>query len=158
MSTEPVLVQQAEIRQFISFTIGAEEYGVDIMEIREIKGWAPATALPNVPTHVRGVINLRGAVVPVFDLRMRFSGQLTQPTPHHVIIVISIKQRIMGVLVDAVADILTVETADIQPIPNFDQRDDAEFLSGLINVDGRMVALLDMERLLLGDSLAQSAA
>ncbi|OIR00344.1 chemotaxis protein CheW [mine drainage metagenome] len=150
--------REQEMRQFISFTIGAEEYGVDIMEIREIKGWTPATPLPNVPRHIRGVINLRGAVVPVFDLRMRFSGIMTEPSAHHVVMVVSMKERIMGVLVDAVADILTVAVTDVQPLPEFEHRNDAQFLSGLVNMDGRMVALLDLETLLLTDTMAQTAA
>ena len=142
----------ATARQFISFTIGAEEYGVDIMAIREIKGWTPATPLPNVPDYIRGVINLRGAVVPVFDLRMRFSGNRSNPTARNVVMVVTLKERIMGILADAVSDILTIAVSDIQPVPKLEDRDDANYLAGLVGVEGRMVALLDLENLLLADT------
>ncbi|HLO77978.1 MAG TPA: chemotaxis protein CheW [Magnetospirillum sp.] len=142
---------QVGVRQFISFKIGDEEYGIDIMAIREIKGWTETTELPDTPQHLRGVINLRGAIIPVVDLRARFSGQLTQATPRHVTIVVTVGARIVGVLVDAVADIITVAAADIQPVPDLDSGAHARFLAGLVAVDGRMVALLDLESLLHSD-------
>lgn len=133
-------------RQFISFTIGDEEYGVDIMAIREIKGWTATTELPNTPDYMRGVINLRGAIVPILDLRARFRGPLTETQPRHVIIVVAVGTRVAGILVDAVADIISVSTADIQPIPQLEQIEGSGFLTGLVTVDGRMVALLDLDR------------
>lgn len=146
------------VRQFISFKIGDEEYGVDIMAIREIKGWTATTELPDSPLHLRGVINLRGAIIPVFDLRARFSGQLTPATPRHVTMVVTVGSRVMGILVDAVADIITVADADIQPVPDMDDTHHNRFLSGLVTVDGRMVALLDLERMLESDLHAAEAA
>ncbi|MBI5164095.1 MAG: chemotaxis protein CheW [Magnetospirillum sp.] len=133
-------------QQFISFTIGDEEYGVDIMAIREIKGWSASTALPNTPAYMRGVINLRGAIVPILDLRARFSGGLTEALARHVIIVVAVGSRVAGILVDAVADIITVATADIQPVPQISSGEASDFLAGLVTVDGRMVALLDLDR------------
>ncbi|HSV28680.1 MAG TPA: chemotaxis protein CheW [Candidatus Omnitrophota bacterium] len=133
-------------RQFISFTIGTEEYGVDIMAIREIMGWTVTTELPNTPDYMRGVINLRGAIVPILDLRARFGGAQTEALPRHVIMVVAVGTRVAGLLVDAVADIITVSTADIQPIPQLDRADTAGFLTGLVTVEGRMVALLDLDR------------
>ncbi|NFV81734.1 chemotaxis protein CheW [Magnetospirillum aberrantis] len=142
---------QAGVRQFISFKIGDEEYGVDIMAIREIKGWTETTELPDSPPYLRGVINLRGAIIPVFDLRARFSGVLTQATARHVTIVVTVGRRVLGLLVDAVADIITVAADSIQPVPDMDGTDRARFLSGLVTVEGRMVALLDLENMLRGD-------
>lgn len=136
-----------EPRQFISFTIGTEEYGVDIMAIREIKGWTATTELPNTPPYVRGVINLRGAIVPIFDLRTRFGGGATVTGARHVIIVVSVRSRVVGLLVDAVADIITIAAGSIQPVPDLERKADTGFLSGLVTVDGRMVALLDLDRL-----------
>jgi len=138
---------RGETRQFISFTIGDEEYGVDIMAIREIKGWVPTTELPNTPTYVRGVINLRGAIVPIFDLRARFGGGDTEASARHVIIVVSVRARVVGILVDAVADIITITSTDIQPVPELEHKSDIGFLAGLVSVEGRMVALLDLDRL-----------
>lgn len=145
-------------RQFISFTIGDEEYGVDIMAIREIKGWTATTELPNTPEYMRGVINLRGAIVPILDLRARFRGPLTETLPRHVIIVVAVGTRVAGILVDAVADIISVSTADIQPIPQLDQVEGSGFLTGLVTVDGRMVALLDLDRVFSFDEAEDFSA
>lgn len=140
-------------RQFISFTIGDEEYGVDIIAIREIKGWTPTTALPETPTHMRGVIDLRGTIIPILDLRARFTGQLTEPSSRHVIMVVSVDGRELGILVDAVADILTVAPDQIQPVPELEHAQRSESLSGIVAVDGRMVALLDLSHLLQAHAL-----
>lgn len=142
-------------RQYISFTIGDEEYGVDVMAIREIKGWIAATELPKTPPFIRGVINLRGAIVPILDLRARFTGMRTEASERHVIIVVAIGSRVAGILVDAVADIISVATSDIQPVPQLDHGTTASFLAGLVTVDGRMVALLDLERIYDFESLAE---
>ncbi|MDA8231625.1 MAG: chemotaxis protein CheW [Magnetospirillum sp.] len=151
----PAAIASGEARQFISFTIGAEEYGVDIMAIREIKGWTATTELPNTPAHVRGVINLRGSIVPIFDLRARFGGKPTEPTPRHVVIVVSVLKRVVGLLVDAVADIIAVADSDIQPVPELEQRNETAFLAGLVTVEGRMVALLDLEYLFDLDAVGE---
>lgn len=148
----------AGARQFISFKIGDEEYGVDIMAIREIKGWTATTELPDAPLHLRGVINLRGAIIPVFDLRARFSGQLTHATPRHVTMVVTVGSRVVGLLVDAVADIIAVAAEDIQPVPDLERAGREQFLSGLVTVEGRMVALLDLESLLQADLLGTAQA
>lgn len=152
-------MSESSTRQYISFTIGDEEYGVDIMAIREIKGWTATTELPNTPSFIRGVINLRGAIVPILDLRARFTGSRTDAAPRHVIIVVAVGARVAGVLVDAVADIITVATGDIQPIPQVDHGDTSSgFLSGLVSVEGRMVALLDLERVYDFDTIADLTA
>lgn len=135
-------------RQFISFTIGEEEYGIDIIAIREIKGWTPTTALPEMPAHMRGVIDLRGSIIPILDLRARFGGTLTEAGSRHVIMVVNVDGHDLGILVDAVADILTVTPDRIQPVPELDHSGRAEALSGIVAVDGRMVALLDLPHLL----------
>ena len=93
--------------EFVAFRVGAQDFCVDIMGVREIRGWTPATPLPHAPPFVRGVINLRGAVLPIVDLAMRFGLGLTEPTPRSVIIVVHVHQQIVGLLVDAVSDILT---------------------------------------------------
>lgn len=144
-------------RQFISFTIGDEEYGADIMAIREIKGWTASTELPNMPAYMRGVINLRGAIVPILDLKARFGRGRSEPTARNVIIVVAIRGRMAGLLVDAVADILSVAETDIQPVPEIEAAHE-RFLAGLITVDGRMVALLDLNTIFDIDSLAEGLA
>lgn len=148
----------SEKRQFISFTLGQEEYGVDIMSIREIKAWTPATPLPEAPAHVLGVIDLRGTIVPIVDLRARFHSGTTRPTATHVVIVVAIGSLMVGLLADAVADIVTVATEDIQPVPAIDHSSRQRYLAGLVTVEGRMVVLLDLDRLLESDAATLAAA
>jgi purine-binding chemotaxis protein CheW len=133
--------------QYITFTVGTEDYGVDIMEVREIKGWVTATRLPNAPIYVRGVINLRGTMVPIFDLRARFGGPPTEPTATHVVVILTVGRRIVGILVDAVSDILSIARAEIRPVPSMEGNNAPDFISGLATIGGRMVALLRPGRL-----------
>ncbi|OIR00349.1 chemotaxis protein CheW [mine drainage metagenome] len=140
-------------RQFITFTIGAEEYGFDVMAIREIKGWTTVTELPEMPASMRGVINLRGVIVPVFDLRARFSGLQTEPTPRHVVVVMAVQGRLLGILVDAVVDILSVQPDEIRPVPALDQSQN-HYLQGIVITAGRMVTLLELDDLFDSHSLA----
>ncbi|NVJ97626.1 MAG: purine-binding chemotaxis protein CheW [Alphaproteobacteria bacterium] len=140
-------LEAGKLVQFVSFQVGKSEYGIDIMAVREIQGWTSVTALPNTPDYVRGVLNLRGAIVPIFDLRCRFSGKPTEATPLHVVIIVAVENRIMGLLVDAVSDILTINCEQILDVPEVETQVDQRFLSGLITVDDRMVALLEINKL-----------
>jgi purine-binding chemotaxis protein CheW len=135
--------------QFISFTIGGDHYGVDIIAVREIKGWSEITRLPEQPDYMRGVLNLRGAIVPVVDLRCRFGQGMTEPTPLHVLIVVLIGQQLVGLLADTVSDIVAVDPAGIKPVPRVTQHEGAGILSGIATVDGnKMITLIDLDRLL----------
>jgi Chemotaxis signal transduction protein len=134
--------------QFISFAIGADQYGVDIMAVREIKGWADITALPGQPEYVRGVLNLRGAIVPIVDLRCRFGQGLTETTPLHIVIIVQIEDRPVGLIGDRVLDIISVNAGQIQPVPRTAQGTTVNFLSGLVTHDDAMVALIDLTYLL----------
>lgn len=157
MSTTQSTPSSAEIiatsgtEQFLTFKIGESEYGVDIMSVREVKGWVATTRLPNRPDYVRGVLNLRGIIVPIFDLRARFGQGLTEATEKHVMIIIALGDRIAGALVDAVSDILTVTSEAVKPPPSGDLEISDQFVRGLIAVEERMVILLDMEKLLRAD-------
>jgi purine-binding chemotaxis protein CheW len=133
--------------QYITFTIGGEEYGVDIMAVREIKGWSDTTGLPNSPPYVRGVINLRGIIVPIFDLRARFGLGPTQATKTHVVIIVAVQQRTVGILVDSVSDILTIQASDVRSVPDMDRSIDDAYLNGLVAMSDRMVAIIALERL-----------
>lgn len=136
-----------ETRQFLTFAVQGEEYGVDIMTVREIKGWTETTRLPNSPEYMRGVMNLRGLVVPIFDLRARFGKGRTEAESKHVVIILSVLERNIGILVDAVSDILTIGEDDIKPTPEVEVAADADYLDGLISIDERMVVLLAVDRL-----------
>ena len=134
--------------QFISFAIGDDQYGVDIMAVREIKGWADITHLPKQPEYVRGVLNLRGAIVPIIDLRCRLGGGLTETTPLHIMIIVQIDGRQVGLIGDRVLDIVPVDASQIQPVPRTAQGVDTDFLMGLVTVDDTMIALIDLPNLL----------
>jgi purine-binding chemotaxis protein CheW len=133
--------------QFMTFTLGAEEYGIDIMVVREIKGWSETTTIPNAPPHVRGVINLRGVVVPIFDLRARFGMGHTEPTKMHVVIIVSADARTVGLLVDTVSDIISVKKDDIRPVPEMGLSIDDNLLAGLVTSRERMVTLVSLQGL-----------
>ena len=134
-------------RQYITFLATGQEFAADIMTIREIRGWTDTTALPHVPDYVRGVINLRGMVLPVIDLKARLGLGITDATIKHVIIVVNAGERTIGILVDAVSDILTVSSAEIQSVPDVMRETQDEYVEGIAVLDGRMVTLLDMAKL-----------
>lgn len=134
-------------RQFITFRSGEQEFGADIMAIREIRGWTETTPLPHAPLYVRGVINLRGVVLPVVDLKARLGREATDANPKHVIVVIETGERTIGLLVDAVSDILTVTASDIQTTPELARDGCAGFLDGIAVLADRMVTILSMDRL-----------
>jgi purine-binding chemotaxis protein CheW len=134
--------------QFITCTLSAAEYGIDIMAVREIKGWATTTALPHAPAWIRGVINLRGVIVPILDLRARFGMPPTEPTPMHVVVIIETEKRTIGVLVDAVSDIIAVAPDAIRPVPDVGLGAPERLLSGLVPLERGMVALVALDCLL----------
>ena len=136
------------MRELISFRIGEGEFCVDIMSVREIRGWTPATALPHAPGFVRGVINLRGAVLPIVDLSARFGLPEKEPTARHVIIVSQVGAQVVGLLVDAVSDILTVTNDSIQPTPDVASDMARSFVRGVLAIDGRMISLVAIDQLL----------
>lgn len=134
--------------EFISFAIGGEQYGVDIMAVREIKEWSGCTQLPHQPDYMRGVLNLRGVMIPVVDLRCRFGEGLTDATPMHIVIVVQVGGKTVGLLADQVLDIIEVDGGQIQPVPQVSRDRRTDFLSGLVTVDTAMIALIDLNRLL----------
>jgi purine-binding chemotaxis protein CheW len=134
--------------QFVSFAIDNDQYGVDIMAVREIKGWTDITHLPNQPEYVRGVLNLRGVIVPIIDLRCRFGQGLTEATPTHIVIIVQIGARLAGLLADRVLDIVSLEPSQLQAVPKIAQASRVNFLSALATVDSAMLALIDLKNLL----------
>ena len=141
--------------QVLTFTLGAETYGVDILRVQEIRGWSPVTRIPQAPAHVLGVLNLRGSIVPIVDLRMRFTLEQAEYTPLTVIIVLSVQsasgRRDFGVVVDGVSDVINVPEGDIKPPPELGAHVSTEFIEGLAAVAGNMVMLLDIDHLIGGD-------
>ncbi len=141
-----------EGRQYLTFTLAGEQYGIDILKVQEIRGWQPVTTVPNSPAFVKGVMNLRGAIVPVIDLRRRFGLDPVAYTPTTVVIVVTVRgahgPRVIGAVVDGVSDVLHVEGSSIQPAPDFGTAVHTEFISGLVTLEAGMVMLLDADRLL----------
>jgi purine-binding chemotaxis protein CheW len=134
--------------QVISFAIGDDQYGVDIMAVREIKGWSEITHLPRQPDYVRGVLNLRGVIVPIVDLRCRFGQGLTEATPLHIVIIVQIAAKPVGLLADRVLDIVSFEPSQVQPVPRIANGSRVNFLAGLITIERAMIALIDLQNLL----------
>jgi purine-binding chemotaxis protein CheW len=138
--------------QLIAFSIGEQTYGVEITTVREIRAWNGATPLPNTREYVRGVINLRGTIVPIFDLRARFGEGPTSPTKNHVVVVMSVGDKWVGILVDAVSDILTVSKDEIHNVPEGNSVD-TELLNGIVTHESRMVGLIDLHAVVSGAKL-----
>ena len=137
--------------QVLTFTLGDETYGVDILRVQEIRGWSPVTRIPQAPSHVLGVLNLRGSIVPIVDLRMRFNLQRAEYTPLTVIIVLSLRtesgQRECGIVVDNVNDVVDVATETIRPSPEMGGARTSEFIEGIATHDEQMLILLNAENL-----------
>lgn len=138
-----------ERRQFITFHSGGQQFAADIMAIREIRGWTETTPLPHAPDYVRGAINLRGIVLPVVDLKALLGRGLTEVAAKHAIIVVTVAGRGMGLLVDAVSDILAVKEAEIQPSPDLARAEAAAFIDGIALLDETMVTILNMNTLMM---------
>lgn len=134
--------------QLISFAIGNDQYGVDIMAVREIKGWTTITPLPSQPEFVRGVVNLRGVIVPIIDLRCRFGQGQTEATALHIMIIVEIASNWVGLLADRVLDIVPLDAVQVQPVPRVTATSRTEFLSGLVTIEGAMIALIDLPNLI----------
>ena len=138
----------AGTREFVSFAIGDDQYGVDVMAVREIKGWTAIGHLPRQPEYVRGVLDLRGVMVPIIDLRCRFGQGMTEATPLHVVIVVQIGANHVGLLADRVLDIVGCNASQVQPVPRVAPGSRADFLSGLVTIDSGMIALIDLSHIL----------
>jgi len=142
--------------ELISFRIGEQEFCVDIMKVREIRGWTPATPIPHAPPFVRGVINLRGAVLPVVDLADRLGLGVAVESARHVIIVVQVGTKVVGLLVDAVCDILSTADHVVQKTPDLAGDQMQSFVKGLIALEGRMISLIDLN-LVLDQHRAEAA-
>ncbi len=142
-------------RQMLTFALGDEIYGIDILKVQEIRGWTQVTQIPNAPPFIRGVMNLRGAIVPVLDMRRRFEMEEIDFTQYTVVIVVQVEGRTVGMIVDAVSDVVTVPADELRAAPNFGTSIDASFLEGLIPQNDRMIIMLDVNALLAGSDMME---
>lgn len=147
----------SKANQYLTFLLGKEEYGIDILKVQEIKGWGQITKIPNTPTYILGVINLRGAIIPVMDLRLRFCLESADYTPTTVIIVTNVhldnKLRTVGLVVDAVSEVYSIDESCFSPAPELGSNIDTAYVSGLATVEGKMIILMAVEHLVSQDML-----
>lgn len=146
-------------QQYLTFVLAGEEYGVDILRVQEIKGWDSVTHIPNTPEYVRGVINLRGTIVPIIDMRIRFNLEQLAYGPTTVVIVLKVLSengdRIMGVVVDGVSDVYNMSDEAIKAAPDFGSAVDTDFVKGLATVNEKMVIILDIDHMLNSRELSE---
>jgi purine-binding chemotaxis protein CheW len=148
----------ADGSQYLTFSLGQEEYGVEILKVQEIKGYSTITPIPNTPSHVKGVMNLRGTIIPVVDLRSKLGMPTAEYSPFTVIVVVKVGNKTMGLVVDAVSDVLNIPPRDLQPTPDFGAQVDAAFISGMARAGEKLVVLLDLDRVLTGEATAVGSA
>ena len=146
-SSEPV-------QEFLTFTLGSEEYAIDILRVQEIRGYDQVTAIANSPAFIKGVINLRGAIVPIVDLRIKFNLPSVTYDPFTVVIILNVLNRIVGIVVDSVSDVLALMPNEIKPAPEFGGSFDTQYLMGLATVEERMLILVNIEQLMSSQEMA----
>lgn len=153
-----IIAEDIEGQQFLSFFLDDEEYAIDILRVQELRGWVPVTRVPDMPDYLKGVLNLRGAIIPVVDLRKRFSLAEISYGPTTVVIVIKVVsnevERVMGIIVDAVAETYIFSKTEIQPSPQVGGSINSEFITGLVAQEDRMIVLMDIDRLMNSDAMS----
>ncbi len=144
----------ANSQEFLVFSLGEEEYAIDILKVQEIRGYENVTRIANAPSFIKGVTNLRGVIVPIVDLRIRFRLSEARYDSQTVVIVVNIGERVVGIVVDGVSDVLTLQEEQVKPPPEFGLGLPLDYLYGLGNLDDRMLVLVDIEKLLSSEDLA----
>lgn len=134
--------------EYLTFTLGSEEYAIDILKVQEIRGYEPPTLIANAPPFIKGVINLRGIIVPIVDLRIKFNLGKIEYTPFTVVVILNIAGRVIGAVVDSVSDVLSLSSSQIRPAPDFSGSFDTKYILGLSSIDQRMLIVTDIERLM----------
>lgn len=139
---------QGRLREFLTFTLGAEEYGIDILKVQEIRSYEAVTHIANTPDFIKGVINLRGVIVPIIDMRIKFNMTKVEYNEFTVVIILNVASRVVGMVVDGVSDVTLLNSDEIKPAPEFGSALDTQYLLGLGTVNERMLILVDIERVM----------
>jgi len=148
-------VADSQASEFLTFRLGAESYGIEILKVQEIRGYETPTSIANAPAFIKGVINLRGVIVPILDLRIKFQLSEAKYDDFTVVIILNVAGRVVGVVVDSVSDVLTLAGEAIQPTPEFASATfDTKYITGLGTIEEQMIILLDIEKLLTGADMA----
>ena len=135
-------------QEYLTFTLGAEEYGVNILKVQEIRGYEKPTAIANAPAYIKGVVNLRGTIVPIVDMRIKFNLGDATYDQFTVVIILNVSERVVGMVVDGVSDVISLEAEQMRPAPEFSSTFDTRYITGLGTVDERMLILVDIDRLM----------
>ena len=135
-------------RELLTFTLGSEEYGIDILKVQEIRGYDAVTTIANSPAFIKGVINLRGIIVPIVDMRIKFNLGKVDYNQFTVVIILNLANRVMGIVVDGVSDVITLTAEQLKPAPEFGTSLDTQYITGLGTVDDRMIIVIDIEKLM----------
>ncbi|ADZ42178.1 TPA: chemotaxis protein CheW [Yersinia enterocolitica] len=154
LATVTKLAGETVGQEFLIFTLGAEEYGIDILKVQEIRGYDQVTRIANTPAFIKGVTNLRGVIVPIIDLRVKFAQQGVSYNENTVVIVLNFGQRVVGIVVDGVSDVLSLTAEQIRPAPEFAVTLATEYLTGLGSLGERMLILVDIEKLLSSEEMS----
>ncbi len=154
MKSQRTTEADADDRQYLVFSLGKEEYAIDILKVQEIRGYDQVTRIANVPDFIKGVSNLRGIIVPIVDLRIKFRLEDIRYDEHTVVIVVDIGERVIGIVVDRVSDVMTLTPEQSRPAPEFGVRVPLDYIHGLGNLDDRMLILMDIEKLLNSREMA----
>ena len=147
------ILDDADTQQFLTFKLAGEEYGVGILTVQEIRGWSKVTKVPHTPAWLLGVINLRGVVVPIVDLRLKFDFANAEYNEFTVVIILTVAQRVIGVVVDGVSDVITLASSEIKPAPSLGNGTDTSHIIGFGTLDERMRILMDVEKLITSADL-----
>ncbi|MFO1380275.1 MAG: chemotaxis protein CheW [Chitinivorax sp.] len=140
-------------RETLVFTLGKEEYGIDILKVQEIRGYDAVTTIANAPDFIKGVINLRGTIVPIVDMRIKFNLGKVDYDQFTVVIILNVAKRVVGIVVDAVSDVMTLSPGQIREAPEFGSALRTEYIEGLGTVDNRMIILVDIEKLMTSQEM-----
>ena len=153
-AAKPAMVASAEREEFLTFTLGKEEYGIEILKVQEIRSYEQVTTIANAPEFIKGVVNLRGTIVPIVDMRIKFNLGEVDYTEFTVVIILNVAGRVVGMVVDGVSDVISLAPEQIRPAPDFSSSFDVEYITGLGTVDERMLILVDIEKLMSGRDMA----
>ena len=154
-AVKPAIVASAEREEFLTFTLGKEEYGIEILKVQEIRSYEAVTRIANAPDFIKGVVNLRGIIVPVVDMRIRFNLGEANYDQFTVVIILNVAGRVVGMVVDGVSDVIQLPAERIRPAPDFSASSfDTSYITGLGTMDDRMLILVDIEKLMGGADMA----
>lgn len=153
LSTTPTPLSAVDIREFLTFKLGQEEYGIDILRVQEIRSYEAPTRMASTPAFIKGVVNLRGVIVPVLDMRLKFDLPEVSYNDFTVVIVLNIGRQVVGMVVDSVSDVITLTPAELRPVPEFSSTIGSDYLLAIGSVQERMLILLDIEKLMTGGEM-----